>query len=92
MPRNKPITFVVMNPSTFLYFDQGAPYKYGFKKMDDGIMGNYVVAELPFEGIVEFFESRGAIHVLNGALDDGVGDDRSEAMAQGEIDRHCIRE
>lgn len=77
-----------MNPSTFLFFDPNASYKYGFKGLgENGMLGDYFYGtnglSLPILDDVVGYFSRTELHILNGDRDDGVGDDRPAAMAQG---------
>lgn len=79
------VSYVVMNPSTYLYPDMQYDYKYGLNNIQSAL-SMYSPALKPISELFERMKSR-QVHFLIGMRDKGVGDDREEAMKQGEYNR-----
>lgn len=76
-----PLSYVVMNSSTFMYLNN-EDYKYGLRNLDQ-TLSCYRPAQVDINELQNRIRSR-QVHYLQGASDKGVGDDRDDAMKQGE--------
>jgi hypothetical protein len=70
-----------MNASTFVYLNNDE-YKYGLKDIEQ-TLSCYRPALVDVGQLQQRITSR-RVHYLQGAADKGIGDDRGEAMKQGE--------
>lgn len=78
-----PISYIVMNASTHFYPINEYNYKYGLRGIEQSL---FCYAPALVESQQLYFRIKNQrVHYLQGAADRGIGDDRPEAMKQGQF-------